>query len=99
MSAAKQRISTSIVEAARELGYPIMKPEQQLDVTIAFVEGRDLFTVLPTGYGKSLCYSILPYTFDKLANKERGFSIIIVVTPLVVIMKDQVSPEKRGLIQ
>ncbi len=39
MSAVKQRISTSIVEAARELGYPIM-PEQ-LDVTIAFVEGRD----------------------------------------------------------
>ncbi len=98
MSAVKQRISTSIVEAARELGYPIMKPEQ-LDVTIAFVEGRDVFTVLPTGYGKSLCYSILPYTFDTLANKERGFSIIIVVTPLVVIMKDQVSPEKRGLIQ
>ncbi len=53
MSAVKQqRISTSIVEAARELGYPIMKPEQ-LDVTIAFVEGRDVFTVLPTGYGKS----------------------------------------------
>ncbi len=94
MSAVKQHLITSIVEAARELGYPIM-----LDVTIAFVEGRDVFTVLPTGYGKSLCYSILPYTFDKLANKERGFSIIIVVTPLVVVMKDQVSPEKRGLIQ
>lgn len=86
----KLNVTRSITEATRELGYPIMKPEQ-LDITVAFVEGRDVFSVLPTGYGKSLCYSCLPYTFDKLANKERGFSIVVVVTPLVVIMKDQVS--------
>ena len=30
------------------------KPEQ-LDVVEAFVKGRDVFAVLPTGYGKSLC--------------------------------------------
>ena len=38
---------------ARELGYPDLKPEQ-LKVVETFVKGRDMFTVLPTGYGKSL---------------------------------------------
>ena len=66
-----------------------MKPER-LDITAAFVERRDVFCVLPTGFGKSLCYSVLPYTFDKLVNKEHGFSLVIEVTPLVAIMKDQV---------
>ena len=39
------------MEAAKELGYPAMKPEQ-VDVAVTFVEGRDVFAVLPTGFGK-----------------------------------------------
>ena len=27
---------------------------------------RDVFPVLPMGYGKSLCYGCLPIVFDKL---------------------------------
>ena len=45
--------------AANELGYRQLKPEQA-DVIEAFVKGRDVFAVLPTGYGKSLCYGCLP---------------------------------------
>ena len=41
--------------AARELGYTHMKSEQ-LRVVEAFIQGRDVFAILPTGYGKSLCY-------------------------------------------
>ena len=37
----------------------------QLDVAIAFVEGTDVFAILPTGFGKSLCYACLPASFDK----------------------------------
>jgi len=32
----------------------------------AFVQGHDTFVSLPTGYGKSTIYAILPYVFDKL---------------------------------
>ena len=46
---------------------------------------QDVFGVLPTGYGKSLCYACLLSVFEKLEG------LIIVVTPLAVIMKDQVS--------
>ena len=58
-------------EAARELGYTDLKQEQ-LRVVEAFVEGRDVFAVLPTGYGKSLCYACLPIVFDKLLATEGG---------------------------
>ena len=77
-----------IIEAARELGYPAMKPEQ-LDVTKAFIEGRDVFAILPTGFGKSLCYACLSMAFDKISKNTRGYSIALVVTPLLAIMKDQ----------
>ncbi len=85
-----RRISACISEAARELGYPAVKPEQ-LDVTVAFIGGRDVFAVLPTGFGKSLCYGCLRYAFDLLQKQCRGHSLIIVISPLIAIMKDQVS--------
>ena len=75
--------------AAKELDYPVLKPEQ-LDVLFTFVKGRDVFAVLPTGFGKSLCYACLPRTFDEILNEERGYCIVVVVTPLLAIMKDQV---------
>ena len=53
--------------------------------------------VLPTGYGKSLCYACLPIVFDQLQLNdadtvagENGKSIVAVVTPLTAIMEDQV---------
>ena len=55
--------------AARELGYANLKPEQ-LDVVEAFVKGHDVFGMLPTGYGKSLCFGCLPLAFDKPLGKE-----------------------------
>ena len=62
--------------ATRELGCANIKPEQ-LDVVEAFVKGRDVFAVLPNGYGKSLCgkslcLGCLPLVFDKQLGKEGG---------------------------
>ena len=47
-----------------------------------------VFAVLPTGYGKSLCYGSLPF-FDEFRYDGLS-SVVIVVTPLTAIMKDQV---------
>jgi len=49
-----------VKSAAKELGYPDLKPEQ-LEVVETFVKRSDLFAVLPTGYGKSLarCFSCI----------------------------------------
>ena len=84
-------VREAATSAARELGYPDLKPEQ-LKVVETFVKGRDVFAVLPTDYGKSLCYGCLPIVFDKLLGKGGDdCSIVVVVTPLTAIMKDQVS--------
>ena len=69
-----------VIEAAMELGYSSMKPEQ-VEVAVALIEGRDVFAILPTGFGKSLCYACLPVAFDKCQKKERGYSIAVVVSP------------------
>ena len=71
------------------LGYNHPKPGQVEAVT-TLVLGRDVFISLPTGYGKSLCYSCLPLVFDMIMRKI-SFSVIIVVSPLNALIKDQLT--------
>ena len=70
------------------LGYEKLKPKQVRAVE-AFVGARkDVFVSLPTGYGKSLCFGLLPRVFDNIRGvKER--SITIVISPLVSLIQDQ----------
>ena len=74
--------------AAQALGYSTLK-DKQIEVVRNFLEGHDVFGVLPTGYGKSICFACLPLIFDHLSGLKES-SIVIVVAPLVAIMKDQV---------
>lgn len=92
----KDRVQTCVLHAAQELGYSYMKPAQ-VEVVLNFVRGRDVFAILPTGFGKSLCYACLPAAFDAINKKERGHSIAVVVTPLLAIMKDQVIKDRLTL--
>ena len=60
--------------AATELGQPDLKPDidpEQLEVVEMFVKRRDVLAVLPTGYGKSLCFGCLPPVFlNRLVEKK-----------------------------
>lgn len=75
--------------ATASLGYKELHPQQER-VVRSFVGGNDVFVSLPTGSGKSLCYCLLPRVFDELKNAP-GTSIVVVISPLVSLMKDQVS--------
>ena len=59
------------VDGARRLGYEGLK-DRQLEEIVSFLQGNDTFVALPTGYGKSLIYGVLPYSFDKM----RGITLI-----------------------
>ena len=83
-----EALKTIVGRAAQNLGYDNVKAEQ-MKVVASVVHGRDVFAVLPTGFGKSFCYSVLPYVYDQLYPGMQQ-SIILVVTPLTAIMKDQV---------
>ena len=75
-----------IYESASLLGYTL---KEQHRIITSFVRGEDVFGVLPTGFGKSLCYQCLPFIFD--GKRDDGLSsVIIVITPLIAMMKDQV---------
>ena len=90
MADSEVRISKAISYATKALGYSELRPNQELAVK-NFLRGHDVFVSLPTGSGKSLCYCLLPKAFDFLWQRiESTQSILVVVSPLIALMQDQV---------
>ena len=55
----RDRITAIVCVAAAEAGFQDLKPEQ-IQAILEFIDGRDIFVSLPTGYVKSLIYVLLP---------------------------------------
>ncbi len=62
-----------------KLGLSKLKKEQK-EIVTSVLNGKDIIGVLPTGFGKSICY-ILPHMIL--------MKTVIVISPLISLMKDQ----------
>ncbi|MBS1490674.1 MAG: RecQ family ATP-dependent DNA helicase [Bacteroidetes bacterium] len=58
----------------------------QAEIVEAFLSGKDVLAILPTGAGKSICFQVASLM------KE---GVCIVVTPLIALMQDQVQQLKK----
>ena len=56
--------------------------------------GRDVFVCLLTGCGKS-CFAVLLLAYGTL-HSTNG-SLVLIVSPLIALMRDQMSNFKKGL--
>lgn len=65
----------------------------QKDIILRLLDGEEALVIMPTGSGKSLCYQ-LPAAY----YQEIGRGLVLVISPLIALMEDQVrQAQKRGI--
>ena len=95
-------LQNAIEEALRKIGLRIK--DKQVEAIITFCYGQDIFFSLPTGYGKSIIFTILPQVYDRIRGMiyaclyhvntvavhigKKG-SVIVCISPLNAIIVEQ----------
>ena len=98
MASSSASFSCALSYALELLGTPTLtlKEEQRKSPEVVY-QGSSVFVWLPTGFGKSICYQALPFVIEHKKG-QHGSCAVLVVSPLVSLMIDQVeSLRTRGV--
>lgn len=95
MQSNKDVFNTALNKVSNQyFGGLVLKPEQVAAISTILLNGCDVFALLPTGFGKSVIYALLPVLFDEVSG-IRGKHKIIVISPLIALMDDQIASFQR----
>ena len=101
-SSSSPSFNDGVCYALSQLGKASLKlKDQQVEAISAVYDGNDVFVFLPTGFGKSICFQVLPFLFDHKLGRVGGQDrhAVIVVSPLISLMVDQVRALKKSTVE
>lgn len=64
--------------------------DKQIDIINEILAGNDVIGLLPTGYGKSMCYILPPLLIKK---------VVFIISPLISLMEDQINKLRKKKIK
>ena len=99
--ASKKAVESAVNECLSSSSKSFCIKHHQLEAINHIVNGKDMLCILPTGYGKSLIYQILPKLFLKLNNNADAVSsavftsithpTVLVISPFLSLITNQVN--------
>ena len=91
-------LTLAMDHSLRVFGHDHLKPVQS-EAVQALLQGEDVFITVPTGYGKSLIYQMLPacaaFILERLRKAAASVPLVLVVSPLLALMEDQANKLRR----
>ena len=92
-------VTASFVSRAVEISLAKIDPSftirsKQLEAIASILIGQDTIAILPTSYGKSLIFRLLPSVCRQLRGHSNS-AVVIVIVPLEAIIKDQIDSANK----
>ena len=79
-------MEAAFADFSKFIGYELKK--EQIEAISSVFSGSDVLVVLPTSFSKSMMYQALAWLYVHLG--QRMSPIVLAISPLVAIMKNQV---------
>ena len=87
-------IENAVTQSLSKVDPSMLIRPRQLQAIINIVHGKDTLAILPTSYGKSMIFRLLPSVFKALKGQPND-AIVVVFVPLVSIVADQVDAANK----